>query len=112
MTRGSPGSGSVTSTRNRPSITRTRTLTTPPLPRPCREPLYRQVAAEIERRIDEGVYQPGRCLPSSAALSDEFGVSRRTAVEALGVLREKGVVRGVVGRGTFVVDPAERPRTG
>ncbi|TMR41493.1 winged helix-turn-helix domain-containing protein [Actinomadura geliboluensis] len=76
------------------------------------EPLYRQVAAEIERRIEDGVYQPGRRVPSSAALSDEFGVSRRTAVEALGVLREKGVVRGVVGRGTFVVDPADRPRTG
>lgn len=65
-------------------------------------PLYLQIAAEIERRIGAGVYQPGRRVPSATALSEEFGVSRRTCVDALRVLRERGVVIGVRGRGTFV----------
>lgn len=69
------------------------------------DPLYRQVAAEIERRITAGTYPPGRRVPSSFELAEEFDVSRRTAAEALRVLRERGIVRGVVGRGTFVVGP-------
>lgn len=69
------------------------------------EPLYRQVAAELERRIDAGVYPPDRRVPSSASLAREFGVSRRTTVEALRLLRERGRVYGVIGRGTFVRKP-------
>jgi len=65
-------------------------------------PLYQQVAAEIRERIAQGTYRPGRRIPSSAALAEEFGVSRRTVVEALRLLREAGDIVGVPGRGTFV----------
>jgi GntR family transcriptional regulator len=65
-------------------------------------PLYLQIAAEVEARIAAGTYPPGRRVPSASALSDEFGVSRRTCVDALRVLRERGAVIGVRGRGTFV----------
>lgn len=69
------------------------------------EPLYVQVAAEVERRIREGVYLPRRRVPSSTELAREFGVSRRTCVAALRLLRERGLTVGVRGRGTFVADP-------
>lgn len=68
-------------------------------------PLYQQIAAEIRARIAKGVYKPDRRIPSSAELSAEFGVSRRTVVEALRLLRESGDVVGVPGRGTFVKAP-------
>ncbi|MEU9019529.1 winged helix-turn-helix domain-containing protein [Actinomadura sp. NPDC048394] len=67
-------------------------------------PLYRQVADVLESRIAAGTYPPGRRVPSSRNLADEFGVSRRTVVAALEILHEKGLVHGVVGRGTFVVE--------
>lgn len=65
-------------------------------------PLYVQIADVIEQRIAAGTYAPGRRIPSTAAIADEFGVSRRTATEALKLLRTRGAVFGVRGRGTFV----------
>lgn len=69
-------------------------------------PLYRQVADHVRQRIRDGIYPPLTRVPSSTELADEFGVSRRTCVAALKLLRETGWVFGVQGRGTFVV---ERP---
>lgn len=69
-------------------------------------PIYRQIADVIRGRIADGTYPPGRRIPSASALSDEFGVSRRTCVDALRLLREAGDVVGVPGRGTFVRGPA------
>ncbi|WP_030172832.1 GntR family transcriptional regulator [Spirillospora albida] len=71
-------------------------------------PIYLQIVAEVERRIAAGEYRPGRRIPSATALSEEFGVSRRTCVDALRVLRERGAVIGVPGRGTFVAEASER----
>jgi GntR family transcriptional regulator len=71
------------------------------------EPLYAQVAAVLAARITDGTYPAGRRVPSARELAEEFEVSKRTAEAALTALRERGLVRGVVGRGTFVVGPAE-----
>lgn len=68
------------------------------------DPLYIQLANELERRILEGTYPPGRRIPSASELCDEFSVSRQTANSALTLLKDRGLVRGVPGRGTFVVD--------
>jgi len=70
-------------------------------------PLYRQIADVVRARIADGTYPPGRRVPSATALADEFGVSRRTAVDALRLLREAGDVIGVRGRGTFVPKPPQ-----
>lgn len=53
-------------------------------------------------RIVAGTPEPGAPLPSQAVLAEELGVSRLTVREALETLRERGVVRVVHGRGTFV----------
>jgi len=70
-------------------------------------PIYLQIADAIAQRIRDGVYQPNRRVPSATALAAEFGVSRRTAVEALRELRGRGLVIGVRGRGTFVAPPTD-----
>lgn len=75
------------------------------------EPLYQQIAAALESRIDDGTYPPGRKIPSVKALMAEFGVGQNTAEGAIRVLRDKGRVRGVVGKGTFV-EPQAGDRSG
>ncbi|RSS39714.1 GntR family transcriptional regulator [Streptomyces sp. WAC08241] len=64
-------------------------------------PLWRQIAAEIIRRIESGTYSPGSRVPSTL----EFGVVNATAAKAIRQVREQGWTRGEVGLGTFVVDP-------
>lgn len=73
------------------------------------KPLYVQVADEIEARINRGDLQANRPIPSENQLTQEFGIARGTARKALELLRERGLVVTVVGRGTFVLPPAERP---
>lgn len=70
------------------------------------EPLYRQIANLIERRIVDGTYPPNRKVPSESAICEEFGVSRRTARSAYALLADRGMIVTVPGKGTYV---AERP---
>ncbi|KAB2365750.1 GntR family transcriptional regulator [Actinomadura montaniterrae] len=67
-------------------------------------PLYLQVADDLEAQIADGTIPRGGRVPSATQICDTYDVSRRTANEALRVLRDKGLVHGVVGRGTFVVE--------
>ena len=66
------------------------------------EPMYQQIAGILRARIADGTYPPRTPIPSAALLCEEFGVSRRTAISAVDVLREQGLVKGVVGKGTYV----------
>jgi GntR family transcriptional regulator len=61
---------------------------------------YEQVADAIAARIAAGRY-PVR-LPGDRALAEEFGVSYPTVRHAMAVLRERGLVVSIHGRGTFV----------
>ncbi|MFD8030843.1 GntR family transcriptional regulator [Streptomyces sp. NPDC048231] len=67
-------------------------------------PLWRQIAAEIIRRIEGGVYPPGSRVPSTLEIAQEFGVVNATAAKAMRHVRERGYTRGEVGLGTFVAD--------
>lgn len=64
-------------------------------------PVYRQVAATIRERIDGGVYPAGTLIPSERDLGAEFGISRVTVRQAIGLLRTQGVVVVEHGRGVF-----------
>ena len=61
---------------------------------------YEQVADAIAARVDTGRYL-GK-LPAELALAEEFGVSHLTIRHAMAVLRERGLIVTVHGRGTFV----------
>ncbi|GAA3227477.1 GntR family transcriptional regulator [Streptomyces sp. XM83C] len=67
-------------------------------------PLWRQIAAEIIRRIQDGTYPPGSRVPSTLELAQEFDVVNATAAKAMRHVREQGWTRGEVGLGTFVAD--------
>jgi GntR family transcriptional regulator len=72
--------------------------------------VYRQVADNIRRRIDEGRYAPGSQLPSERDLGDEFEISRVTVRQAVSLLRSQGVVVAEHGRGVFVARPRQVQR--
>ncbi len=65
-------------------------------------PLYRLIASRIEARIASGDYSPGTALPPEPALEREFGVSRITVRQALGLLKRRGLLYSRSGVGTLV----------
>jgi DNA-binding transcriptional regulator YhcF (GntR family) len=69
-------------------------------------PIWRQVAAVIVERIEDGTYPAGARVPSVVDLSAEFGVAASTAQKVLAHLKSEGLVRAEVGLGTFVEDRA------
>lgn len=66
---------------------------------------YMTVLDALTAEIKMGKFKPGEKIPSDAELVQRFGVARMTARRAVGVLRERGLVRTEWGRGTFVVGP-------
>lgn len=67
-----------------------------------------QVAADIERDIDAGNLAPDTRLPSENELSAQYGVARVSVRRAMELLRERGKVVTVHGRGTFVAPKPEK----
>src|SRR6476620_10062622 len=65
-------------------------------------PLYRQLGAALVAAISDGTMAEGERLPSERDLAVALGVSRTTIVSAYRELEARGLVRGYVGRGTFV----------
>lgn len=63
---------------------------------------YQQIAAEIEKYIEENALQQGDKLPVLEALMAYFDVSKSTITKALDLLEKKGVVFQVRGSGIFV----------
>ena len=61
---------------------------------------YVQVADDLAGRISRGELA-GR-LPAERDLASEYGVAYGTIRRAMEVLRERGLVESVHGRGTFV----------
>jgi GntR family transcriptional regulator len=65
-------------------------------------PIYQQLAEILRARIASGELRPARPIPSEQPLVQQYGVARLTARKAVSLLRDEGLVRHVVGRGTFV----------
>ncbi|WP_164520294.1 GntR family transcriptional regulator [Specibacter cremeus] len=65
-------------------------------------PLYRQIAERLYSEIASGRLAPGAALGSEADLQEQFGVSRVTLRQAVGLLVEQGLVVRKQGKGTFV----------
>lgn len=61
---------------------------------------YLQIADIIAARIAGGHYY--RKLPAELNLAGEFGVANVTVRHALAILRERGLIVTVLGRGTFI----------
>ncbi|MDB5804190.1 MAG: GntR family transcriptional regulator [Betaproteobacteria bacterium] len=69
-------------------------------------PLYRDVAAVLEKRIRSGAWRPGDQIPPEKQLEKEFGASRGTLRAAVSELVKHGLLYPQAGRGTFVLGPS------
>ena len=79
---------------------------------PRGRPLYRRLVELVERGLAAGTMTAGAQLPPERDLARALKVSRTTVVNAYRELEAKGLVRGYVGRGTFVSarpDPGSAP---
>jgi 2-aminoadipate transaminase len=66
-------------------------------------PLYRQLSDAISHRIAAGSLQPGEKLPATRELAARLNLNRTTVSAAYAALEEQGLIRGHVGRGSFVI---------
>jgi GntR family transcriptional regulator len=60
------------------------------------------VAADITTRVESGELTPGTRLRSERDLAAHYEVAYRTIRRAMEVLRERGLIVSIHGRGTFV----------
>ena len=65
-------------------------------------PRHLQIQRVLRARIESGEWERGRAIPTEMELLAEFGVSRTTIREALGVLTRDGLIARHRGRGSFV----------
>ena len=63
---------------------------------------YLQVANDVAARIERGELKSGDRLAPERELAADYGVSYDTIRRAAEVLRERGLIRTVHGKGTFV----------
>lgn len=71
--------------------------------------IYVQVADHITARIAAGKLAPGARLPAERDLATEYQVAYDTIRRATALLRDRGLIITIVGRGTFVTPEDQRP---
>lgn len=69
-----------------------------------RQPLYAQVADQMEREIVGGGLEGGK-LPSEQSLAEGYGVSRTIVREAMKLLSARGLVQSSAGSGARITKP-------
>jgi len=85
-----------------------RTSAAETLHRSSPEPLYRQLASLLLKRIEDGRLKPGDRIESEDLLARRFKISRITVRQAIEALALKQVLVRKQGKGTFVLAPAVR----
>ena len=84
------------------------------------DPKYREIAQDLQRRIESGEFSPGDRLPNEMEFREQYDASRNTVRDALKWLTIRGLVETKAGQGTFVtqiIEPiittlSEDPETG
>src|ERR1700730_10287408 len=67
------------------------------------DPMYKQIADDLRRQIEEGGLAPGQQLRTELELREKYNASRNTVRDAVKLLITRGLVETRPGQGTFVV---------
>lgn len=67
-------------------------------------PLYQQIVNYIKEKIANGEWPIGSIIPSQRELAKLFNVNRSTVISALEELAADGLIEGIMGKGTIVVN--------
>src|SRR6202142_4388341 len=65
-------------------------------------PLYVQLRDQLRSLVYSGELRPGDRIPASRELAVQLGVHRTTVANAYADLESEGLIRGFVGRGTYI----------
>lgn len=65
---------------------------------------YLAIAAEVEKALDDGRLHVGDRLPPHRDLADYLNLNLSTVSRAYAEMRARGLIDGVVGRGTFIAN--------
>lgn len=84
------------------------------------DPKYREIAQDLQRRIESGELAPGDRLPNEMEFREQYNASRNTVRDAIKWLTNRQLVETKPGQGTFVtqrIEPiittlSEDPETG
>src|SRR5215469_6279722 len=68
------------------------------------EPMYRQIAEDLRRKIESGGLEAGSQLPTEFELREQYDASRNTVRDAVKWLITRGLVETRPGQGTFIVE--------
>jgi 2-aminoadipate transaminase len=71
-------------------------------------PIYRQLGAHLRRLIETGDLLSGDRLPPTRELAGQLGLNRTTISAAYELLESAGLIKGEVGRGSYVCGGPER----
>lgn len=65
-------------------------------------PAYRRIAAALEAAVAEGELQAGDQIPAQREVARLVGIDFTTVTRAYALARERGLIEGTTGRGTFI----------
>ena len=65
-------------------------------------PAYKRLAQALEAAIAQGELQPGDQIPAQREVARLVGIDFTTVTRAYALARERGLIEGTTGRGTFV----------
>src|SRR5579863_3402576 len=71
-------------------------------------PIYRQLGSYLQRLIETGDLRSGDRLPPTRELAGQLGLNRTTISAAYELLETVGLIKGEVGRGSYVCGAQER----
>ena len=75
------------------------------------EPIYLQVAQQIEDAIFTGGFKEGEQIPSTTEISKEFHINPATVLKGMNILVEAGLIEKRRGIGMFVANGAQTKLT-
>lgn len=73
------------------------------------QPIYKSIAESIEQDIMNGKLKSGFKLPPQRIIAGFLGINHSTVTRAYKLCEEKGLIKGVIGKGTFVSSSAGIP---
>jgi len=71
-------------------------------------PIYRQLGLYLQNLIERGTLRSGDRLPPTRELAIQIGLNRTTISAAYELLESEGLIKGEVGRGSYVCGRIER----
>ena len=67
-------------------------------------PVYKQLMDQVESGVNDGVFHSGELLPSMNELSAQLDISKETVKKAYFLLRNRGVINSIQGKGYYIAD--------